>query len=320
MRCTANQHPHKRNHLSRFVRRVAGYAPVLGLVARPDRKMGISVFMRVRNEADWILPSILSLQDFADEIIVVDNGSEDGTVEQIRQVQKKITIPVRLFEEPELDIHDLSNFALARTTFHWTVRWDGDFVAHTTGENNISGLRERLLSLDSRRYYLIYLRLINLCGDLCHQDSREMVHIEEYIHSYSDQARYIHPGRFEALQTPKYYRALFWYEPYAFHVNVKPARRMLMRHFWEDWMELKDYQRHPRLEDYVEAHLPDVFGTSSWDEAQQACILKASDNYIRYSQDTFGPHPELLRPHLKKPKYQLLYDNGGITGRLENVS
>jgi len=280
--------------------------------------MGISVFMRVKNEADWIQPSILSLQDFADEIIVVDNGSEDNTVKQIRDLSKHATVPIRLYEKPSLNIMALSNFALKSTKYHWVVRWDGDFVAHTTGEHAITGLRKRLLALDPRRYYLIYLRLINLCGDLFHQDSRELIHIEEYIHTFSDHARYVHPGRFEAIKTPKYFKPLFWYEPYAFHVNVKPAHRMLLRYYWEDWMELKDYQRYPRLEGYVASHLQEAFGTDSWDEARQACILKASENYVRYRQDMFGPYPQLLRHHLEAPKYRLLYDNEKIAGRLEN--
>lgn len=297
----------------------ASYAPLTGLITRPDRKTGISVFMRVKNEVDWIRPSILSLQGFADEIIVVDNGSQDGTVDLIKKLQEITTTPLLLFEKPKLDINTLSNFAVAQTTFRWVVRWDGDFVAHTTGKNAISNLRQRIFSLDPRCYHLIYLRLINLCGDLFHQNSMEMVHIEEYIHTFSDQAHYIHPGRFEALKTPIYYRVHFWYETYAFHVNVKSSRRMLMRYFWEDWMELKDYKQYPRLEDYVKAHLPEAFGTSSLDEAEQICMLNAAQNYTPYRQDLFGPYPELLQAQLKEPKYQLLYDDNRISGRHENV-
>lgn len=314
----ANQYPHRQNRLSRTLRAVLSHAPSAGLVPQPTRPMGISVFMRVKNEADWIRPSILSLQSFADEIIVVDNGSEDGTAEQIRHVQKKTATPILLFDKPELDINALSNFALSKTTYHWVVRWDGDFVAHTTGENAISGLRERLLSLDPKRYYLIYLRLINLCGDLFHQDSREMVHIEEYIHAFSDQARYIHPNRFESIKTPKYFKPLFWYEPYAFHVNVKPARRMLLRYFWEDWMELKDYRKYPRVEDYVDARISEEFGTISMEEAERRCVQSVCGNCISFQRDTFGPYPKLLIPYLQQPKYQMVSKNGKIISRKED--
>ena len=117
----------------------------------------------------------------------------------------------------------LSQFALDQTRFRWTLRLDGDMVAHTTGPHAIDGLRRRLLALSPRRHYLIYLRHINLAGDLGHQDPKEQVHIEEYLHTFSPRARFIHPGRYEAIRFPLFYRPLFWYEPYEFHVNIKPA-------------------------------------------------------------------------------------------------
>jgi hypothetical protein len=142
-----------------------------------------------------------------------------------------------------------------------------------------------------------------------------MVHIEEYIHTYSATARYIHPGRFEAIKFPKYYRVLFWYEPYSFHVDVKPARRMLLRYFWEDWMQLKDYQKFPTLQDYVSDKIESEFGTNSWEEAQRICLQKVCQKHIRYNTEVFGPYPELLKPYLETPKYKLKYKNGKIVGR-----
>jgi hypothetical protein len=162
------------------------------------------------------------------------------------------------------------------------------------------------------------LRHINLSGDLLHQDPNEQVHIEEYIHTYSEHAQYIHPGRYEALKVLKYYRVLFWYEPYSFHVNVKPARRILLRYFWEDWMELRDYQRFPTLDDYVSAKIEDEFGTNSWKEAQKICLKEMCQNHIPYDPEVFGPYPELLEPHLERPKYELKYKNGKIVGREEH--
>ena len=317
LRVTANQSPHEINKISRRLRTVFSYAPVVGLASKPSRPLGMSVIMRVKNEKDWIEPSINSIKSIADEIIVADNGSTDGTYETIREMVSDVDGLIRLWKKPDLDHCSLSNFALGESTFRWIFKWDGDMVAHTSGENDISALRERLFSLDPRRHYLVYLRLINLVGDLFHQDPKEMVHIEEYIHTFSEGIRFVHPGRFEAVKFPKHYRPLFWYEPYIFHVNVKPAGRMLLRYFWEEWMEAKDFAKYPRLEDYVSERIEGEFGTTSWQEAQRRCVERSCRDLIRYDETAMAPYPELLEPHLENPGYLLEYEDGSIVGRRE---
>ena len=315
---SANQHPHQINHLSRFIRSVLSLAPRYHLVATPERPQGITVMMRVKDERDWIGPSIESIKSVADEIIVIDNGSTDGTYEIVQGLAAAKEGLIKHWSKPKLNHCDLSNFALDQTRFRWIFRWDGDMVARTGGDNDITNLRKRILALDPRRYYLIYLRHINLSGDLSHQDPNEQFHTEEYIHTFSSNARYVHPGRFEALRAPKYYKVLFWYEPYSFHVNVKPASRMLRRCFWADWMELKDLVRYPTLDDYVKSKIESEFGTTFWEEAEKRCIQRIFRNYIPYSEQEFGPYPELLKPHLENPKYKLIYANGKIIGRDES--
>jgi len=313
---TANQSPQCTNYLSRIFRSFAGFLPAMGLYpAAPQRPQGISIYMRVKDERDWIAASIASVKGIADEIIIVDNGSADGTYEILQELAHAEKGFIKLSKRPELHHCDLSNYALEQTSFRWVFRWDGDMIAHTDGEHPIAELRSRILALNSRRHYLIYLRHINLSGDLFHQDPQEMVHIEEYIHTFSKSARFIHPGRFEAIKFPFYYKPLFWYEPYVFHVNVKPARRMLLRHFWEEWMELKDYIRYPTLEDYVIANMAEEFNTSQWEEAENRCVNKIIKNHIPFDPERFGPYPELLKPFLDAPKYRIQYENGNIYRR-----
>jgi len=315
---TANQYPDQKNRFSRLLRIGLSTIPRLGIITPSTRPLGISVIMRIKDEKDWITPSVQSIKDVSDEIVIVDNGSTDGTYNILEQIASEEKDHIRLWHKPNLDHCSLTNFALEQTRFRWIFRWDGDMVAHTSGKYAISNLRDRLLSLDSRHYYVIYLRHINLSGDLFHLNPEEMVHIEEYIHTYSKKAKYIHPGRFEAIKLPKYYRVLFWYEPYSFHVNVKPAKRMLLRHFWEDWMELKDYESYPTLIDYVNRNIAKAFGTTSWEEAERICIQKICQNHVLYDSEVFGPYPELLKPYLEDENYKLIYKDGKIIGRDEN--
>jgi hypothetical protein len=313
---SSNQNPQKK-YASRFLRAFIGSAPLMRFLPAANRPAGISVIIRVKDEVDWIKVSVNSIKGIAEEIVIVDNGSTDGTYDILRELASEENGFIKLWYKPGLDICGLSNFALAQTTFRWVFRWDGDMVAHTSGKHSIHHLRERIFSLDSRRYYLIYLRHINLAGDLFHQDPKEMVHIEEYIHSFSDKARFVHPRRFEAVKFPKYYIPLHWYEPYSFHINVKPAKRMLLRYFWEDWMQCKDSAHDATLEDYVNSRIQKEFDTNSWQQAQQACVQKLCQNFISYNPDRLSPYPELLRPFLLNPKYRLYYEEGKLLERHE---
>lgn len=316
IRVSTNQSPHRTNYLSRTVRSFASLLQVLGLYPTVQpRTQGISVYMRVKDERDWIAASIASIRGIADEILVVDNGSTDGTFEILRDMAHRENGRMKLWQKPELYHSDLSNFAMEQTSFRWVFRWDGDMVAHTNGEHPIDELRTRILGLNPHRHYLIYLRHINLSGDLFHQDPQEMVHIEEYIHTFSESARFIHPGRFEAVKFPIYYKPLFWYEPYVFHVNIKSAQRMLLRYFWEDWMELKDYINYPTLQDYAAIHIEKEFGTSLMEEAQARCVKRMLQNHIPFDPMRFGPYPELLKPCLTQPRHLIQYENGRISGR-----
>jgi hypothetical protein len=92
---------------------------------------------------------------------------------------------------------------------------------------------------------------------------------------------------------------------------------MLLRYFWEDWMELKDYLRYPTLESYVEANIEKEFGTSLMKEAQELCVSRMLQHHIPFDHDRFGPYPELLKPYLVHPKYQIQYENDRTSGRKE---
>lgn len=315
---TGNQEPHRQNRLRGLLRTSLSFLPLVIPALRPDKRpQGLSVFMRVKDEADWIGLAVQSILPAADEVVIVDNGSTDGTFELAQRMAAAQPDRIRLRQEPDLDIRALSQLALGLTRFRWVFRWDGDMVAHTTGPHSATRLRERILALDSRRCHLIYLRLVNLAGDLGHQDPAELVHIEEYIHTFAAAARYEHPGRFEAVRFPKWFQPHYWFEPYGFHVNIKPAARMLLRHFWGDWMELHDPGRFPTLAGYAATRLREEFGTGSFDEAADRLCGRLFRDLVPYDLARFGPCPELLQAVMSTPKYRLRRAGGTVVGRDE---
>src|SRR5438552_5766256 len=183
--------------------------------------------MTVKDEEDWIERSVRSILGVVDEIVVVDNGSEDNTFGIMCKIEKELEGKLRIFSFPSQDFCAAVNFTLAQTRFRWILRWHGDFVARTTGSLAISGLRNRAIALDPNRYYCVWVGPVSLDGDLYHQVPETKVELEPFLFVYSPAIHYEQVGRFEVLRVPWYYRRLEWQELYFFHMRyVKPARRI----------------------------------------------------------------------------------------------
>ncbi|PYM04039.1 MAG: hypothetical protein DMD82_15530, partial [Candidatus Rokuibacteriota bacterium] len=155
---------------ARVIRRVASWAPAVGLVPLPpERPNGISAMVRVRGHEEWIELCLRSVLTLADEVVLLDNGASPETREAIGRARETLGKTLRILDCPEDDIVTLSNRGLAACRFRWIVRWDADFVAHTDGPRSIGRLRDFLLGLPSRRYFLVEIGAAELAGDLAHQ-------------------------------------------------------------------------------------------------------------------------------------------------------
>ena len=203
------------------------------LVNIPRREMGISVMMRVKNEEKWIKASLISLNNFADEVVIVNNASTDSTKIQIEEVADKLKYEVIYRENDNPDICVISNFALSLTSYHWIFRWDGDFIAHTSGKNNIKYLRNYLLSLNPQNFYYIYPLTVSFSGDFFHIRNNHALHSEGYIHSYHPSIKYVFSGKFEVLKIPLFFKILRLKKIYFFHIGtVKTLKRTIYRTYW----------------------------------------------------------------------------------------
>lgn len=133
----------------------------------PESGMFTAV-LRVKNEAQsmpWVLPGILRV---ADEVILVDNGSDDGTPEISKRVAedngagdrfKVLEYPFQVsrcgaehLATPPDSVHSLTyfynwSFSHVRTQYWW--KWDGDMVLTEDGERSFEDLRWQLEALDA---------------------------------------------------------------------------------------------------------------------------------------------------------------------------
>jgi len=177
-------------------RSVLSLAPLVGLVGPPGpRPQGISAIVRVRDEEEWLEPAIRSIVGFADQIVVGDNGSQDRTPAILQALSRDFPELVEVLSLPDADICLLTNALVARTRFRWIVRWDADFVAQTNGPAGIDHLRRWLLGLDPRRYYMVYLTMVEVAGDFWHQDPVTPYRTDAHCWTASPSVRYVYDAQ-----------------------------------------------------------------------------------------------------------------------------
>jgi hypothetical protein len=117
-----------------------------------DRRPGISAFVRTKNGADFLAPTIRSHAPYVDEIVAVYNQCSDSTEAVLVDLQDELgPDKLRLFHylprvhppgskehaaEPAHSPHSVvnySNFALSRTTRRIVVKLDDDHIAFDRG-------------------------------------------------------------------------------------------------------------------------------------------------------------------------------------------
>lgn len=113
------------------------------------RKEGLSGFMRLRNEAEFLQQAILSWIQILDELVIVFNNCQDNTEQIIRNCAEKYPEKIKIYhylpqvyppgskhncDLPSTSPHSLVhyyNFALSRTSLKWTIKIDGDLIIPT---------------------------------------------------------------------------------------------------------------------------------------------------------------------------------------------
>lgn len=311
--------------LSRLARWLASPLPALGLVAGPGaRPMGVSALVRARDEEDWIEASLRSLEGVADEAIVVDNGSSDRTLERARALVGRVAFELTVDAAPHLDHTALSNYVLAKARFRWLLRWDADCVAHTSGPNALAGLRGHLAARPPWRHACIRPAAVELAGDLFHRPSDLAVRYDAHCVTHAPALRYAtqvsrragQDHAVEFLRLPLYYVVERWTTPAIFHVNVKPARRMLLRHYWQAWWAARPGVP---LEVYALGRACAEWGARDLDDAAAIVTAASCRRLVRFDPAPYGGYPELLAPALASPRYRVVYRDGTIVGRSDAV-
>lgn len=281
------------------------------------RENGISVTIRVKNEAEWIKYCLLSFKDFADEIIIADNGSTDGSVELINDfIADHPEIKIKFYDRSADTYLEISNFVLQETRYRWVMRVDGDFIAKTSGKYNIAKLRRRILQLDPNIYYGIRLNIILLYIDFFHTHKEIPSSKEFYLFTYSPDLHCYRKWKYsDIFFVPIYYKILEFTEPFIFHLNIKSKTKELERRYVTGWF-LEGNNR--PLSSYIKERIKSDFGTDSEEVAAENILKIYFEKCVPFNPTLYDGYPEILKPFIENPPYRIIYDeNGKIKTRIE---
>lgn len=117
---------------------------------------GIAVCMIVKNEEKFLESCLNSVKNLADEIIIVDTGSTDGTIE----IAKKFTDKIFNFEWKN-DFSLARNFSISKTTKRWILVIDADEVI---AEKDVDKIKKLIEEAEANAYYLIWRDYTNEAG------------------------------------------------------------------------------------------------------------------------------------------------------------
>lgn len=110
------------------------------------KKQKLSVCLVVKNEARYLAGCLESIKNAADEIIVVDTGSTDHTVD----IARRYTDKVFFFEWCD-DFSKARNFSLDQATGNWILILDGD---EELAPDSIQTLKKKMAQKDAEGYMI----------------------------------------------------------------------------------------------------------------------------------------------------------------------
>lgn len=297
------------------------------------RKDGISVLIACQNEEATLALCVISFLDFADEIILVDNGSTDKSKEIARDMQSTYKQKIKFYDVPELsDLYQNRQYALSKSSFTWVVRADADFIAYTQGEFAIDHFRNHLLQQKNLWRPQSYgAPLPNLMVDFWHTGKERTSsqlgpqepgrYVPPPITPPTLRVYKVFPGfRFKRLgrwEGTSFNRLLRWMRieldrPLWMHCNIKSARSYLFRSERTNWRQLGDFKRYPTLESYIRQIIRQNYHTNDLDQAAEIYLQHNVYPYLeKYDPGRYYPYPSLVREQMARNSIYILNEVNG---------
>ena len=279
-------------------------------------KDGITAVVSARNE-EYILPFCLkSLVGVVDQVVLIDNGSDDSTLEVMKRFKEENegNVEVDILEMPGALLGDCRNAGLDSMRYKWHLRWDADMVCRTSGLSDMKQIRE-LIKNDRPR--TIQLPRTNLRGDFHH--TRHALALdpgEPILMRFGRDIKYVEYGKFDVIRVPFYYSIVKDHRRFYFHCEgLKSDLNMIYRRQYFEWREkynsYSDADRPENVRDFEKYKVDwcrQEFGTT--DELALRWRFNRMDCYkLRpVDKDLFGDYPEVMVPEMESenPQYKII--------------
>jgi glycosyltransferase involved in cell wall biosynthesis len=282
-------------------------------------KKGITAVVAMKNES-YTLPFCLeSLIGFADQIVIVDNGSEDDSLQKARafKAQHEGKLEIDIIEMPHGLLGDCREAGLQHTRYQWHLRWDADMVAKTSGINDIRQLRYKILQDDTPRS--IQLPRINIFGDLLHV--HKAINVldpgEPILVWFSKHVCYREYGKFDTIRIPYYYKQQQEDKYYYFHCSgLKSDDNLIHRFHYFTWREqVNKYPKGnipPSVRDFhifKQKRNQYLFGTNDIRSIKFRYQRQLVSQFEKYNTEKFGEYPEILAREInnEQQRFRVIY-------------
>lgn len=277
--------------------------------------MKISVALIAWNEAQTIDLCLKSIKGIADEVIIVDTGSFDGTAHKAQQWLDRLDLPGEVANITIRGLDQARQAAVAKCTCPWRLLMDSNQVLSEALKS------ELIYIVEAGRSGMV--RSLNLMGDYEHYFTSLQFHSPHNMLFHRDMIKWI-----DGFDWPRPVKRRVVLNNWAVNLSrVRPAWRIWLRGeaFYpetkREWATPGNRQRrwlighqYTSLLEYVEAE-----EGLTLDDVKRIAPDWFLDLLRRYSAPLKESHrqglPEVIREEQNNPRYKLVYEGGEIVGR-----
>lgn len=290
--------------------------PVVGYLVRAGKETFCAGVV-ARNEGSFLEASVESLVDVVDEVLIVENGSIDETVEVAQTLALKHS-KVRLIRLPADTL-----LATARNTIDnethcdWILWWDADFIAWSEQDSSKHSLAQLLSLVRKQSSYnqVLYggpntgpnfdltMRAKPFQGTTGDTQITRKGFMRFEVKEYIDTRYYTEPQRTIYLNNPS--------QPFLLHLDkVKPLARMILRDLVYQFEV--DAANSRRDDNTFRSWILSKHPNFSLNIAKDWLLKSMAEGVGPYDFTTYGAHPSILKPYIEKPFFESRLEDGKI--------